>query len=74
MKHLASLTGIKHLIYYSARKSFSQHAFELGINTSVIDYILGHSIGKGGSSLYHYVFVTPEKATEAVRQVLDNLK
>lgn len=74
MKLLGELVGVKHLIYYSARKSFSQHAFELGINTSVIDYILGHSIGKGGSSLYHYVFVTPGKATEAVRKVLDNLK
>lgn len=71
---IAKATGIRNLIYYSARKSFSQHAFNLGISTSVIDYILGHSIGKGGSSLYHYIYVTPELATEAVRKVLDNLK
>lgn len=47
MKKLAELTGIKNLIYYSARKSFSQHAFDLGISTSVIDYILGHRVDKG---------------------------
>ena len=74
IRKLAELTGIKNLIYYSARKSFSQHAFDLGISTSVIDYILGHRVDKGGTSLYAYISVTPEIATEAVRKVLDNLK
>lgn len=74
MKKLAALTDIKGLIYYSARKSFSQHAFDIGISTSVIDYILGHRVDKGSTSLYNYISVTPEMATEAVRKVLDNLK
>lgn len=74
MPKLAEATGIKQIIYYSARKSFSQHAFDLGISTSVIDYILGHRVDKGGMSLYNYIFVTPDMATKAVRQVLDNLK
>lgn len=73
-KLLGAELGIPNLVYYSARKSFSQHAFELGINTRVIDYILGHSLGKAGTSLYHYVEVTPQMATEAIRKVLDNLK
>ncbi len=74
LNRLANLTGIKNLIYYSARKSFSQHAFDLGIKTCIIDYILGHRIDKGGTSLYNYIFVTPEMATQAIRKVLDNLK
>lgn len=74
MPKLAEITGIKQLIFYSARKSFSQHAFDLGISESVIDYILGHRVDKGGTSLYAYISVTPDKATKAVRQVLDNLK
>lgn len=74
MPKLAEATGIKKLIYYSARKSFSQHAFDLGISTSVIDFILGHRVDKGGTSLYSYISVTPEMATKAVRKVLDNLK
>ena len=74
MRKLRDVVGIPNLIYYSARKSFSQHAFELGISTSVIDYILGHSHNGGRQSLYHYIRVTPQQATEAVRAVLDNLK
>lgn len=67
-------TGIKTLMYYSARKSFSQHAFNLGISTSIIDYILGHKLNSNSTSLYHYISVTPEMATDAIRKVLDNLK
>ena len=71
MRKLSELTGIKNLIYYSARKSFSQHAFDLGISTSIIDFILGHRVDKGGTSLYSYISVTPSMATKSVRQVLD---
>lgn len=71
---LAELTGIKNLVFYSARKSFSQHAFMLGVNTSVIDFILGHKIDNAAKSLYSYIKVTPEMATQAIRKVLDNLK
>lgn len=66
--------GIPELTYYSARKSFAQHAFMLGISESVIDYILGHSLGaSNGSSLYSYIKVTPDMATAAIRKVLDFL-
>lgn len=71
---LRDMVGIQKLIYYSARKSFAQHAFELGIHPGVIDYILGHKVDKGGTSLYNYIFVTSEIATNAIRKVLDNLK
>lgn len=75
MPLLTKAAGSKQpIIYYSARKSFSQHAFDLGISTSVIDYILGHRVDKGGTALYSYISVTPEMATKAVRKVLDNLK
>ena len=74
MPKLAAATGIKKLVYYSARKSFSQHAFDLGVSTSVIDFILGHRVDRGGTSLYSYISVTPAMATKAVRLVLDNLK
>ncbi|WP_320906276.1 phage integrase SAM-like domain-containing protein [Bacteroides nordii] len=74
MPLLASKAGIKKIIYYSARKSFSQHAFALGVDTSIIDYILGHKIGNASSCLYSYIKVTPDMATNAIRKVLDNLK
>ena len=74
IKELHDLVECENFVFYSARKSFSQHAFSLGIHTSVIDYILGHSLGIGKSSLYAYIRVTPKMATRAIRQVLDNLK
>ncbi|MCD8386306.1 MAG: site-specific integrase [Bacteroidales bacterium] len=74
MPLLAEEAGIgKKVIYYSARKSFAQHALELKVETPIIDYILGHSLGAAKGILYHYIVVTPKMATEAVRKVLDNL-
>ena len=64
--------GLQQLTYYSARKSFAQHAFQLGISESVIDYILGHSLNAGHkSTIYSYIKVTPAMATEAIRKVCD---
>lgn len=71
MKIIREKTGINNLLFYSARKSFAQHAFTLGVSEGVIDYILGHSLGANKSMLYAYVQVTPEMATEAVRRVCD---
>lgn len=74
LRSIAEETNIKKIIYYSARKSFAQHACELGVSNGVIDYILGHKLGGGGSTLYYYISVTPAQATAAIRLVLDNLK
>lgn len=71
---IAKMAGIDKIIYYSARKSFAQHACELGVSNGVIDYILGHKLGGGGSTLYYYISVTPAQATADIRLVLDNLK
>lgn len=60
------------LTFYSARKSFAQHAFALGENESVIDYVLGHSLGGSRNKmLFAYIKVTPEMATACVRKVCD---
>lgn len=61
------------LVFYSARKSFAQHAFMLGISESIIDYILGHALDSNSGSLFSYIKVTPEMATAAIRKVLDFL-
>ena len=74
MGQLAEIAGVKHLIYYSARKSFAQHAFQLGVGESVVDYILGHRVDKVSTSLYSYISVTPRQASDAVRLVCDNLR
>lgn len=73
-RKIATALKIPNLIYYSARKSFSQHAFQLGVGTSTIDYILGHRVDKDSTSLYNYITVTPELASQAVKKVLENLR
>lgn len=66
-------SGNPNITFYSARKSFAQHAFNLGVSESVIDYILGHSLGHASTSLYSYIKVTPQMATDAIRKVCDFL-
>jgi integrase len=64
--------GMANLTFYSARNSFAQHAFQLGISESVIDYILGHSLNAGKkSTIYSYIQVTPAMATDSIRKVCD---
>ena len=72
-KKVGTSLGMPSLTFYSARKSFAQHAFALGESESVIDYVLGHALGGGASNttLYAYVKVTPEMATSCVQKVCD---
>lgn len=71
-RRFRGISGFKSLTMYSARKSFAQHAFQLGISESVIDYILGHSLNAGKkSTIYSYIKVTPAMATTAMRKVCD---
>lgn len=74
MKRIAEDLGLNRLIFYSARKSFAQHALDLGIEQCTIDFILGHKLNKRGTSLYNYIRVTPELATIAVRKVCTSLR
>lgn len=71
-KRVSNALEIPELTFYSARKSFAQHAFNLGVTESVIDFVLGHSLGSAKNSmLYSYIKVTPEMATDCVRKVCD---
>ena len=74
MKRIAEDLGLNRLIFYSARKSFAQHALDLGIEQCTIDFILGHKLNKRGTSLYNYIRVTPELATVAVQKVCTSLR
>lgn len=56
--------------FYSARKTFAQFAFELGIRTEIIEYCLGQSM-KSNRPVYNYVRVMQKYADEAIRKVVD---
>ena len=74
MSILASEAKIKkHISYYTARKSFAQHGFELGIPLETIEYCIGQSM-KRNRPIFNYVKIMSKHADTAIRQILDNLK
>jgi site-specific recombinase XerD len=74
MMILASEAKInKHISYYTARKSFAQHGFELGIPLETIEYCIGQSM-KRNRPIFNYVKIMSKHADVAIRQILDNLK
>lgn len=72
IKMLAAEIGInnKNFSYYSARKTFAQFAFDLGIRTEIIEYCIGQSM-KANRPIYNYVRVMQRKADEAIRDVIN---
>lgn len=71
---LAGRIGIeKHVVYYSARKSFVQHGFELGISLETLEYCIGQSM-KANRPIFNYVKIMRKHADEAIRKILDNLR
>ena len=60
------------VVYYSARKSFVQHGFEIGIPLEVLEYCIGQSM-KANRPIYNYLKIMRSHADDAIRKILDNL-
>ncbi|WP_294590175.1 phage integrase SAM-like domain-containing protein [uncultured Bacteroides sp.] len=74
MKELGRIVGIKHhFTLYSARKSFVQHGYDLGIPLSTLEYCIGQSM-KEDRPIFNYVSIMKKHADKAIREILDNLK
>ncbi|MBP1614209.1 MAG: hypothetical protein H6Q13_1657 [Bacteroidetes bacterium] len=74
IRRLAEELGInKRVVYYSARKSFVQHGFELGIPLEVLEYCIGQSM-KANRPIFNYVKIMKKHADEAIRKILDSIK
>lgn len=74
IRRLAENIGIEsHVVYYSARKSFVQHGFELGISLEVLEYCIGQSMKKN-RPIFNYVKIMRKHADIAIRKILDELK
>lgn len=61
------------VLYYSARKSFTQHGFDLGISLEILEYCVGQSMKKN-RPIFNYVRIMRKHADEAIRKILDNLQ
>lgn len=71
---LAKELGIKEkVVFYSARKSFAQYAFDLGIPDNVIDYCLAHS-DKGRGIVRYYTKTRFKQAEIAIKRVIDYIE
>lgn len=58
--------------FYTARKSFVQHGFELGISLETLEYCIGQSM-KANRPIFNYVKIMRQHADKAIRQIIDNL-
>lgn len=63
--------GFEKLIFYSARKTFSQIANELMVKDSVIEYCIGDSPLPSNRALSYYVCVNKRMADKAIRRIFD---
>lgn len=73
MRNLALEADIhKHISYYTARKSFVQHGFELGIPLETLEYCIGQTMKKN-RPIFNYVKIMSKHADIAIRQIIDYL-
>lgn len=75
LKFIAKDAGLSRqdISFYSARKSFVQHGFDLGISLEVLEYCTGQTM-KSNRPIYNYYKVMARHADEAIRKIFDNLK
>ena len=73
MGDLAEIGGVRHdFTLYSARKSFVQHGFDLGVPLSTLEYCIGQTM-KDSRPIFNYVSIMKKHADAAIRKILDNL-
>lgn len=69
---LLNLPCAQKISYYSARKSFVQHGFDLGIPLETLEYCIGQSM-KSNRPIFNYVKIMSRHADEAIRKIVDNI-
>ncbi|WP_455667069.1 tyrosine-type recombinase/integrase [Phocaeicola sp.] len=70
---VVSLAGIDQKVsYYSARKTFAQHGYDIGIEIEKIEYCIGHSM-KNNRPIFNYIRIMQEHADKVFREIFDQL-
>lgn len=73
LKRIGIKIGIRgRFCYYSARKSFVQHGFDIGIPLEVLEYCIGQSV-KNNRPIFNYVKIMRKHADIAIRTILDKV-
>jgi len=70
---VTDLAGINRKVsYYSARKTFAQHGYDIGIEIEKIEYCIGHSM-KNNRPIFNYIRIMQEHADKVFREIFDQL-
>lgn len=69
LRKIGKEIGVKRLCYYSARKTFVQYGFELGIPLEVLEYTIGQSM-KQNRPIYNYIRIMRKHADEAITKII----
>lgn len=70
---VAKLAGVnKKVTYYSARKTFAQHGYDLGIQIEKIEYCIGHSM-KNNRPIFNYIKIMQAHADKVFREIFNHL-
>ena len=73
LRDVAYKLGINFRVsFYTARKSFVQHGFELGIVLETLEYCIGQSM-KMNRPIFNYVKIMRQHADIAIRHIIDQL-
>ena len=73
LRNIAADLGITRKVsFYTARKSFVQHGFELGIPLETLEYCIGQSM-KANRPIFNYVKIMRQHADLAIKQILEQL-
>ena len=73
LRNIAADLGITRKVsFYTARKSFVQHGFELGIPLETLEYCIGQSM-KANRPIFNYVKIMRQHADLTIKQILEQL-
>lgn len=73
LNRIGELLGFeKKLMFYSARKTFCQFGFELGVPLYVLEYAIGQTIKDANSRpIFNYIKIMRQQADAAIRMIID---
>lgn len=73
ISRVVKLAGVnKKVTYYSARKTFAQHGYNIGIQIEKIEYCIGHSM-KNNRPIFNYIKIMQEHADKVFREIFNHL-
>jgi hypothetical protein len=62
-------------MFYSARKTFCQFGYELGIPLYILEYAIGQTIKDANNRpIFNYIKIMRSQADDAIRKILDYVK